>query len=560
MADNPGMVIRVAADLADAEAAFAELADDVRAMAGDIRAATADTVGATDGLEAAVHDTTTAYDDLGRQAPADLDAVGDATADVDTATGGVSTSMLALGAGIGVMAAEAIGALVSLAVDGFQFLAGEVADVVDGAIHLKDRYADFKDELSATLEQSGVLQAGIDSLGRSILAAFGTDRATAIRTITGWIEQGAGYALDFAEYLIQFGEVGVRVFGAVKVPLDAIVLAIITVGERLAALNAFMADTAAQLPGVGGAFDGLADRARAAADTWAGYREEAGRVLQSHLDMATGQGAVFEWTGKVRTAIDDARVAMQHQQEAAAAAATSVGELADANAGLVQGSGEAAVALYTQNEQLEKMDTWSRSIKNQDPLKYLLTGLSKAKPEFDAAAFGLADVNANAILLGENFTKTLTPLEKTRAGMRGMRDDAIDLSDQVHFAAETVAEMESATLSWSDAMDLVRQGKGTMGGTIGTPTKPAGMSTMEFQQMQSDPRTWEILHGYDWAQRGGTGATWNWLDWTPAGGGGGGATTTQNINVNTVMGDKYEIARIVKDALAEDWRSTGARA
>lgn len=556
MADNPGMVIRVAADIADAEAAFTELAQDAAAMSATLRDATADTVGATDGLEAAVVDTTAAYNDLGRAAPGDLDDVADATAAVDDATEGVNTSMLALGAGIAVMAATAIGALVSLAYDGVKAVASEVWDLIDSALGLTDAWHAFEDDVSDTIRTTGVLQAGIDSLIRSFELAFGVDRAGAVRLVAMAINAGAIEALRLADAFVTVAEWGARAFADLIEPVDIVQVAIANVGEKLSKLDAYLAELRASMPGASAEWKAYAVEARGAADSMTQWLAEARATRDAHAALRDGQGALAEQTAKIHAAIDDARVAMQKQQEAAAAAAASVGELADANAGLVQGSGEAAVALYTQNEQLEKMDAWSRSIKNQDPLKYLLTGLSKAKPEFDAAAFGLADVTTNAILLGENFTKTLTPLEKTRASMRGVGQDAIDMSDDVRFAAEVVAD---ATLSWSDAMDLVRQGKGTMGGTIGTPTKPAGMSNMEFQQMQSDPRTWEILHGYDWAQRGGTGATWNWLDWAaPAGG--GGATTTQNINVNTVMGDKYEIARIVKDALAEDWRSTGARA
>jgi len=39
--------------------------------------------------------------------------------------------------------------------------------------------------------------------------------------------------------------------------------------------------------------------------------------------------------------------------------------------------------------------------------------------------------------------------------------------------------------------------------------------------------------------------------------GAGGASFA--ITVNTVAGDKYEIARVVKQALADEWRSYGGR-
>ena len=503
MGTSPAMVIKVAADIADAKAAFADVAG-----------------AATDSGET-----------------------------IQSQFTEISGSAIAMGAGIAVMAAEVAGALISMAIDGLQFVADQLWDVIDKAIGATAAFKDFKDELAESIETAGVLKAGLDSLGASLATAFGTDKPGLIRTLTGLINQGAIYVLQFASGLIEVGEVGVRVFGAMKVPLDAIVLAIITVGERFAALNAFLAETAAKLPGVGSAFSGLADTARAGAEQWAGYREEAGRVMQSHIDMAKGQGTVLEWTGKVKGAIADATMAMALQQAAAEQAATATQGLADANAGLVEGTGQAAVALYTQNEQLEKMDAWSRAIKNNHPFGVLLDGLTRTKPELEGFGSKAADAAAASFLLTDH-------LSKAAPKFRELGDAANDSAGAVKFAAEVIADASDAALSFSDAMDLVRQGKGTMGGTIGQASKPAGMSNMEFQQMQSDPRTWEIMHGYDWQSRGGTGSTWAWLDWQqPAGRGG----NTTNITVNTVAGDKQAIASVVKDALADDWRRQGVK-
>ena len=139
---NPGMVIKVAADIAAAQSAFADVAGeatttaaaigelssafDAGAMAADlgtaeqaiadIGAAAQTTEQDQASLDQAVTDTATAYGDLGTSAPADLADVKDATDDVDKATGGVPRpASLRLGVTIGTFVADAAMKLAELA-------------------------------------------------------------------------------------------------------------------------------------------------------------------------------------------------------------------------------------------------------------------------------------------------------------------------------------------------------------------------------------------------------------------------------------------------------------
>src|SRR4030095_8098389 len=152
---NPGMVIKVAADIAAASSAFTDIAAeatttgaaigevaaafDANAWAADIGAAEqaitdlGTAAGATEedqaALDQAVTETATAYGDLGASAPAALDDVSAATEDVETATGRVSTSVIALGAAIGTFVAEAAVKLAELAISGFGSLASAITDI-----------------------------------------------------------------------------------------------------------------------------------------------------------------------------------------------------------------------------------------------------------------------------------------------------------------------------------------------------------------------------------------------------------------------------------------------
>jgi len=529
---DPGMVIKVAADIADATAAFADVAGQAAATEAVIDAATDAAAVDQGAVTRAVDDTARAYADLGSQAPADLADVADAADDVEESADGVSMSVVAMGAAIGSMAADAIGSLTSLAFDAVQEVGKQLWEVIDAATGLSDAWDDVKTDLADVLRDSGVLQAGIDALGDSIQDAFGGNREDAVRTIATLINRAAIATLEFSADLITLGEYGARGIAALIMPVDAVLLALSFLGEKLADLNVFLADTATQIPGVGDKFQGLADSARAVQGTFKGWTEEARNTMAAHQDMVSGGGAFLAWTGEAKSAIRDAAAAMKEQQVAADAAAASSHDLADANAGLVEGSGAAAVALYNQNEQLAEMDKWSRAIKNTNPYAFLTQGLERTLPPLTA-------MNTELLHAG--------------AVMKDTGKHAIDMSDDVKFAAEVV---QRASVTWSEAMDLVRQGQGTMGGTIGAPTRPAGMSDSEWALMQSDPRQWERIHGFDWdAPHAGTAGAWN------MGGGGtaAGTVVNQSVTVNTVAGDKQAIAAVVKDALASDWRASGVK-
>ena len=310
-----------------------------------------------------------------------------------------------------------------------------------------------------------------------------------------------------------------------------------------------MAGAASHLPFVGAEWADVQTKIGAYADSWRDVRDRTLETMRADDEMAKGQGAVHTALATTKGWLTDMKVAMQEQEAAAAAATTSTQDLAAANLGLVEGTGQATVALYTQNEQLEKMDEWNRKIKNSHPFGVLLDGLTKVLPPLDTVSTKAGDAAAAAFLLGDHMSKAAPKLT-------GLGQAAREMSDDVRYAAEVVANATQAALSFSDAMDLVRTGQGTMTGQI--PTGPTRRNA--FGQVDTDP------YGWMWDTWRAQQATWfPGMALADVGnvfqvGSGGGSTTTQTINVNTVMGDKHEIARLVKEALADDWRSTGVRA
>ena len=181
--------------------------------------------------------------------------------------------------------------------------------------------------------------------------------------------------------------------------------------------------------------------------------------------------------------------------------------------------------------------------------------------------------------------------EKQIEDRRRERDAAIsavqEWGQQAVFTLETVQEesketARTLTTSWNDAMDAVRRGQGTMTGSISSPGNVlAGKPPSQWGGIAAEMGGVVRFDDYNnpfvdtsGGMRGSASpslAHTSYADLEKRFGGpfglsaalmmpftGSGHTT--NINVNTVMGDKHEIARVVKDALADDWRSSGQRA
>jgi len=467
------------------------------------------------------------------EAVAALGNVVKATGDVEGSAKQTEKAYAALDVAIGTFAANAASALFSLAFDAVKALGEQLWGVVDAALGASKQFDAFKASISDALRESGVLQRMLDSLGTSLLTAFGTTKEQAVERIARLIETGARWTLEFAADLITLGEYGVRGLAALLVPVDAVLFALADMGGRLADINLFLAETATKVPGIGGQFVGLAANAKTVSDTFKGWKDEAYNTLKSHQDLVSGSSEFLTWTGTAKTALREAAASHTAVATEAGAAAKGIAAVTEANTGLVLGTGEAVVALYSQAKALEDMDTWSRAIKNTDPYAYLAMGM----------------------------TKTLPPLETTTKALEATSKAAIDMSADVRFAAETVetaaATVQTAALSWSAAMELVRKGQGTMTGTIGKPVKPDTMSESEWNLMQTNPTAWQAQHGYDWdSPHAGTANAWMMGGSATS----GGTTVNQSVTVNTVAGDKQAIAAVVKDALAADWRSSGVRA
>lgn len=276
---------------------------------GDL-AQTATVLGRAMGLTA-----TTAFNDLitalGRSSPMILDNLG--------LTVKVGEANEAYAASLGKTAAQLTDAEKKTAFfnAAMEAARAKVASLGEAQLTLGERiqtagvwWTNFRNDLSIGIARSTVLGAGLEALGNSIAAAFGGQSQSLVAAITAGVNKFAMFVVDAGMFLVEFGRTGVQVFNALMVPQKAVTAAMVYLVERFAAGIAVMAELAAKLPGVGGAFEGVAASARLAADTWGAMRVQASGALASSLELATGQGVVHGALDKVSSALVNMKAAM----------------------------------------------------------------------------------------------------------------------------------------------------------------------------------------------------------------------------------------------------------
>ena len=553
---DPGMVVRVAADLTDFERMMAQATAIAAETYQDIAAAAEGAATDQGDVTAAVADSVAAYDKLEAEGVPALRAIDKETEAVGGATDSMAASMTAAGVAIRVvviaaaLVGEALRTAAGWAKD-FVVWVGDVSGVTDDATAT---WAAFKQELGESIAQTGVIKAGYDSLKASILQAFGGDTQAVIRAVTNAVNTIAITAIDVGLVLVEWAGTAARVFGVVKGPIDALTVAINYVVTGFLDGVALMAGAASHLPFVGDDWADVQARVQAYADSWREVRDRTVAQMQADDAMAKGQGAVHaalqtttDWLVKAKTAMLEAN-ATQHEATAAATAHAAALEKEFAAFDKYQAAHtKYGPEILLQLGQVEK--------KVQD------VGIATAADMDKWAAWESAHTK-----WGPDLLLKLGTYEKKLIDTTGATDALASSTDvlrsNLKFTADTVADdvtpaldgAERAMLSFSDAMDLVRQGKGTMTGQI--PSGPTRRNA--FGQPDTDP------YGWMWDSWRAQQATW-FPNMALADVGnvfqvGAGGATTQNVTVNTVMGDKQEIARIVKEAIADDWRTRGVRA
>jgi hypothetical protein len=610
---------------------------------------------------------------------------------------------------------------------------GEQTDGIGEKVEqARARWDNFRAGLALSIAQSPVLVAGFDAIMGALERAFGDDQQGLIDAITSGINTGAVAAADFALAAIAMADGAASAFGALMVPIDAVIFGILDLVARTAEAQATMGELAASVPGVGAAFDSSAVAARGAATAWGEMRDQAQSDLDTAKALATGHGAVHDTltrlsgaVGEVKASMEAARLSSQAAGSALDAHATSAGGSAEATRAAAAAAADEAAQLKKQEEALKaaaaaqkKMAeamtelssvgaSWQETVAGLDQgvvdmaEAYLRAGAnagalqtalsltdgqikaitesikaqdkatdaSVKKQQEWAKAQTSAATDARALWddyekIRDQQTKTATDqqiaeVERWKRGMIAKYTDLEGINEDMYRAIEATAaaKLDAIRVDWQDltsssqtnlqqvadkalatydeartghhnltieqidnleriaiaaqdaasgyataftgaatevgnAMDVAADrtiaaarriaaeppaklpgnfptagGVPPTGaysvGTIGTPTKPAGMSESEWQLMQTDPRQWEMTHGYDWdAPHAGTGNAWSMLETPRATNPGGAGTTNNNVTVQVqgaMLGTVDQLARLVGDALVGRLRQQGVQ-
>jgi hypothetical protein len=453
---------------------------------------------------------------------------------------------------------------------------GEQTDGLDEKLaQIQTGWANFKDALGRAINDSGVLTAGLDALRESILAAFGGNEQAAIQTITKFINELAIKVVDAGLVFVEWGKTGASVFGLMKGPIDALTVAINYVITGFLDGLAKVYEAASKMPLVGDKFADTAGKLKVYADSWREVRDRTVEQMKADDEMWKGQSQVHTALNATTGVLVNMKAAMVAATLATAEAAPTVEAY---NRTLASTEGDAERATAAQEKLNKEMAKWTEY--ERDHTKYGVEALG---------VFG-------------NLERSLTPLPpviKEAAAATEAFDSGL------RFTAETIeTAVVPAITSWSDAMEAVRKGQGSMAGSfastslVGTPkaewskkAAEAGGSIMYDDYNNPyiyipgvNSSSGKTAKSYEYGGR--TAGGWEELAGLASGGpviggrpyvvgeagpelfvpgssgsivanGAGGASFA--ITVNTVAGDKYEIARVVKQALADEWRSYGGR-
>lgn len=210
----------------------------------------------------------------------------------------------------------------------------DFADRVDQA---KVALANLMDGIGQGIAESPVLAAAMGSFADSFAAAFGPNQKGLVDLVVKAIEFIAEALIDAGLFAVEFTRIGAQAFGYLMTPIRALVVGLTTISDAFADAVATTAGLAAGLPGVGTAFDGVAAKAAAMAAQTEQTKQGAQGLLDSSLNLAAGQGALFTGLDKISGVLINAKASMVAASLAQDVATTSAAATTEATKGLAAG-------------------------------------------------------------------------------------------------------------------------------------------------------------------------------------------------------------------------------
>src|SRR5581483_863547 len=144
-----------------------------------------------------------------------------------------------------------------------------VSDAGEQELSFKDRIDQMKsamvnanDALSVAVATSPVLRTLLSSVGAELSAAFGANQVETIKTLVGWINQGAITLVGMAESGLTGAKILNDAFYGTREIFANIEGAIVGLAIDFVKLIEVAGDVGAKIPAVGDKFKGAADAAR----------------------------------------------------------------------------------------------------------------------------------------------------------------------------------------------------------------------------------------------------------------------------------------------------------
>lgn len=209
--------------------------------------------------------------------------------------------------------------------------AADFGDLIDQG---KTAVANFVDNLASAVAVSPVLTAGLAAIRDGVQRAFGGDQSALIQTIMGYVESFAIGLTYAAELAIEAARLITHTWNGLKVLFNFVMTGIFVSLALAGEATASLIEKAAQLPGIGGKFQGIASDARTMADQLAAVRDSFGDQTKEAVENALEQEAAFDrakaGVAGVRDAMKGARDAQTELTTATEAGAAGVKRVGDA--------------------------------------------------------------------------------------------------------------------------------------------------------------------------------------------------------------------------------------
>lgn len=232
---------------------------------------------------------------------------------------------------------------------------GEVQlTLADRVLIAKNQWEGFSGALGMAINNSPVLQAGMEAIGNSLTNAFGPDKEKNIAMIVKIVGDVGITIVKLASVAVEGARYITLAWDGLKMAFNAFAFVITTVLAGATDAIATLLETASKIPGVGGVFKGFGESVRDANVQIAAMRDSFAGQAMSAVDGAAKTNAAFDSVQATLSSVEAAMVAAQSATTTAATAtSTALQAAADVNGETTARTAEQAKAIADMQRNLQ---------------------------------------------------------------------------------------------------------------------------------------------------------------------------------------------------------------